>query len=97
MEGVALTHYGCVGDGTGSYCGVMASGQTVHDGAAACGYAWELGQRFVILGDPSGRTYTCLDRGLGPWLWVDVWHYNAAAEGAAWRANFGQHVMVELP
>ena len=96
IDGVALTFYTCVGDSTGQYCGIMASGQTVHRGAAACGYFWEFGQRFRILADPhEGMVYTCLDRGAGPYLWVDVW-FNDATEGRAWRNQLPVYVTVEM-
>lgn len=96
VDGVALTFYSCVGDNTGQYCGTMASGQTVYPGAAACGYAWDLGQRFRILGDPYADTiYACRDRGNGPNLWVDVW-FNDATEGRTWRSHLPQYVTVEM-
>lgn len=47
------------GDG-GNYCGVMASGKRVYDGAAACGYVWPLGTVLEIEG--YGRV-VCEDRG----------------------------------
>jgi len=50
-----------IGDG-GGFCGAMASGQTVYEGAAACAPGY-MGERFTIIGDPSGRTYTCADTG----------------------------------
>jgi hypothetical protein len=50
-----------IGDG-GGFCGAMASGQIVYEGAAACAPGY-MGQRFTIIGDPSGRTYTCADTG----------------------------------
>ena len=97
IGGVLLTTYTCVGDGTGAYCGTMASGQQVHRGAAACGYVWEFGQQFRIVGDPyQGTVYTCLDRGLGPWLWVDVWFYSYWDEGRPWRIQLPQYIEVEL-
>lgn len=96
VGGVTLTFYTCVGDSTGAYCGTMASGQPVHRGAAACGYAWEMGQRFRILRDPNpGTIYTCLDRGGGPNLWVDLWFYDVT-EGRAWRNQLPRYVTVEL-
>lgn len=96
VSGVALTFYTCVGDSTGRYCGAMASGQIVLRGAAACGHAWETGTRFRILGDPYlDMVYTCLDRGGGPNLWVDVWFYDAT-EGRIWRNHLPQYVTVEV-
>ena len=62
-----LSYYYCaqgtlavsIGDG-GGFCGAMASGEIVHEGAAACAqeFLWE---RFRIVGDPRGLTYTCKD------------------------------------
>ena len=54
-----------------------------------------LGQQFRIVGDPTGRTYTCEDRGWGGWWWVDIW-FLTLEEGRAWRGNFGQPVTLEL-
>lgn len=74
----------------------MYSGQAVHRGAAACGWAWELGTRFRILGDPyPDMVYTCLDRGGGPNLWVDVWFYDVT-KGRTWRNHLPLAVTVEL-
>ena len=92
---VQVTFYACEGDGTGSYCGAMANGAIVHEGAAACGYAFELGQRFRILGDPTGREYQCEDRGLGPYAWVDIW-FPTAEEGWPWLAQTGTWATVEV-
>ena len=50
-----------IGDG-GGFCGAMASGQIVYEGAAACAPGY-MGQRFTIVGDPNGRTYACADTG----------------------------------
>ena len=79
---VAVTFYACEGDG---YCGTMSNGETVHPGAAACGYAFDLGMRFTLAGDPTERTYTCKDRGLGPYHWVDIF-FASTNEGFAWQA-----------
>ncbi len=75
----------------------MAGGEQVHRGAVACGYAWELGQRLRIIGDPLDMVYTCKDRGGGlAWLHVDVWFMDYYAEGRPWRVQLGQPVSVEL-
>ncbi len=50
-----------IGDG-GGFCGHMANGEIVHEGAAACSRD-NFGQRFRIVGDPLGLTYTCKDTG----------------------------------
>src|SRR5439155_8107301 len=69
---VALTFYNCYGQG-GGYCGGMAGGTGVYEGAAACGYEFRLGQRFSL----GGRDFVCEDRGLGPYDWIDIffWDY----------------------
>jgi hypothetical protein len=95
---VTLTFYVCSGAPYGyqdGYCGTMSSGTTVYEGAAACGYSWELGTRFVIDGDPTGRVYTCEDRGYLDWFHVDVffWDY---AEGRAWRNGMPLYATVRL-
>ncbi len=65
----SITYYYCtqgsipasIGDG-GGWCGAMASGQVVYEGAAACAPQY-MGDKFKILGDPTGRIYTCADTG----------------------------------
>ena len=98
IEDVALTFFVCVGAPAGfddGYCGRMANGQSVHNGAAACGYRFQLGDRFRIVGDSSARTYACEDRGLGADLWIDVWFYDYAS-GRAWRNQLPKYVTVEV-
>lgn len=98
VSGVELTVYTCLGDSTGAYCpggAEMACGGDVHRGAAACGWQWECGQRFRIIGDPQGMVYTCLDRG-GAVTGIDVWFYDYYAEGRPWRIRLPQPVTVEL-
>ena len=85
MNGVRVTFYACVGDG---FCGTMASGQPVYDGAAACSNDLAMGTRFSIVTDPTGRTYQCLDRGYLAPTWVDVWFYDVA-NGWPWQAATG--------
>lgn len=65
-----ITYYYCTqtsgggaGDG-GGFCGHMRNGQIVHRGAASCSGA-NFGQRFRVVGDPSGLVYTCKDTGGG--------------------------------
>ena len=75
------------GDG-GAFCDVMRDGTVVYDGAAACAWAY-LGQRFVIVGDPLERMYTCADTGSAVHgLHRDIWFYTAEA-GWAWQLNIG--------
>jgi hypothetical protein len=79
------TFYACLGNG---FCGRMANGEGVHASAAACSSNLALGTKFRIDGDPSGRVFTCLDRGALTPTWVDVFFYDAA-DGWAWQANIG--------
>ncbi len=98
----AITYYYCVpgenpasiGDG-GGYCGVMANGEQVHEGAAACAPR-HLGQRFRIEGDPTGRTYTCTDAG-GSVLHDhrDIWFMHSD-EGYAWWVQVGDRAYIEI-
>ena len=75
------------GDG-GAFCDVMRDGTVVYDGAAACAWAY-LGQRFVVVGDPLERIYTCADTGSAVHgLHRDIWFYTAEA-GWAWQLNIG--------
>jgi len=97
-----ITYYYCVpgsiaasiGDG-GGYCGGMANGLTVHDGAAACS-ADKLGQRFTIEGDPTGRVYTCEDTG-GAVLndHRDIWFMQSDA-GYLWWVQVGERAVITV-
>ena len=87
---VALTFYGCP-----PFCGVMTNGEVVHHGAAACGYAFELGMHFTIDDNPTGRTYTCKDRGGGPYYWVDIFFADPAS-GWAWQEIVGTTGTIHL-
>jgi len=98
----SITYYYCVpgvdprsiGDG-GGYCGAMASGQQVFEGAAACRPGL-LGQRFRIEGDPTQRIYVCADTG-GSVLQDhrDIWFMNSD-EGYAWWAALGDRAFIEI-
>lgn len=90
-----ITYYYCtrgteprgIGDG-GGFCGGMRSGKIVYAGAASCSAVY-LGQRFRIVGDPTGRTYTCEDTGGGVHgNHRDIWFANSD-EGYAWRNQVG--------
>lgn len=89
-----ISFYYCVqgatpegGDG-GAFCGVMRDGTEVYDGAAACDWSY-LGQRFIIVGDPLERVYTCADTGSAVHgLHRDIWFYSAA-EGWKWQLSVG--------
>jgi len=98
----SITYYYCVpgvdprshGDG-GGYCGAMANGQQVFDGAAACKPGL-LGQRFTIEGDPTGRTYVCADTG-GSVLQDhrDIW-FMSSDDGYAWWAALGDRAFITI-
>lgn len=86
-----ITFYDCV---PGGYCRRTATGAQVAEGHAACDRS-RLGWQFRIVGDPTGRTYTCTDTGSmvrGPH--VDVWFY-AAADGWRWLRAVGSYATVE--
>lgn len=82
-----ITVYGCTGPG-GGFCGGMASGFKVFEGAAACSYDMPFGTKLRIIGDPTGRVYECLDRGALSAPWVDVF-FNNTSEGIAWASLLG--------
>jgi hypothetical protein len=82
-----ITVYGCTGPG-GGFCGNMSTGIRVFEGAAACSYNLPFGTKFRIVGDATGRTYECLDRGALSATWVDVFFHNTS-QGIAWAGNLG--------
>lgn len=82
-----ITVYGCTGPG-GGFCGNMASGIRVFEGAAACSRDLAFGTRIRIIGDPTGRVYECLDRGALKTTWVDVF-FNNTSEGIRWASLLG--------
>lgn len=92
IQGARVTFYACLGNG---FCGTMANGQQVFDGAAACSTDLPFGTRFVIESDPSGRVFTCLDRGALAATWVDVWFYNAD-DGYAWQSLVGNRSAITI-
>jgi len=73
----------------------MANGQTVFDGAAACAPD-RLGQRFTIEGDPTARTYTCVDTG-GSVLndHRDIWFMHSD-EGYVWWSALGPTAYINI-
>jgi len=85
IVGSTVTFYSCLNNG---FCGTMASGAEVFSGAAACSIDMPFGTRFVIASDPTGRVFTCLDRGALAPPWVDVWFYDDA-DGWAWQSIVG--------
>lgn len=97
-----ITYYYCErgstaagwGDG-GGFCGHMRSGEVVYPGAASCSSA-NLGQRFRIVGDPTGRTYTCEDTGGGVMgNHRDIWFRNSD-EAMRWYAAVGTHAEIVI-
>ena len=85
IAGATVTFYACIGNG---FCGTMASGGQAFEGAAACSSDLAFGTRFIVANDPTGRVFTCLDRGALSATWVDVWFYDAA-DGWAWQSYVG--------
>lgn len=77
-----ITFYNCDGQG-GGYCNLMANGEKVYSGVAACGGALRQGSKFKIAGDPTSRVYECTDTGYGGWYWVDIW-FPSYQEGIEW-------------
>ena len=82
-----ITVYGCTGPG-GGFCGNMATGIPVFEGAAACSPDLPFGTKLRIIGDPTGRVYECLDRGALGATWVDVF-FNNTSEGIRWAGLLG--------
>lgn len=80
-----VTFYSCLNNG---FCGLMASGIQAFEGAAACSPDLPMGTRFMIASDPTGRVFTCLDRGSLSPTWVDVWFYDSA-DGWAYQSLVG--------
>lgn len=98
----SITYYYCtqgsipasIGDG-GGWCGGMASGQTVYEGAAACASQY-MGDKFKILGDPTGRTYTCADTGGGVHgEHRDIFFHNSD-DGYNWWLQIGATATIEV-
>lgn len=58
---VQVSNSAGIGDG-GGFCGSMASGQMVYEGAVSC-VPGHMDQWFTIQGDPNSGTYTCADTG----------------------------------
>jgi hypothetical protein len=92
IQNVNLTFYDCLGQG---FCGRMAGGRVVYEGAAACSYDLRLGTRFRIVGDPTGRVYVCEDRGLLSPTWIDVF-WRDPADGWRWQAAVGRWGTIEI-
>ncbi len=83
-----------IGDG-GGFCGRMANGETVHEGAAACSRE-NFGQRFRIIGDPLDLTYTCKDTGGAVHgEQRDIWFDNSD-DAVNWAAVVGDRAQIEI-
>jgi hypothetical protein len=92
ISNVSLTFYSCLGEG---FCGAMANGEIVYEGAVACSYDLPLGTQLRIFGDPTSRVYVCKDRGLLSNTWVDVFFHDPA-DGWAWQAAVGRYGTIEI-
>jgi hypothetical protein len=92
IAGTYITFYDCA---IGGFCGNMASGTQVFAGAAACSYNLPSGTRFTIDGDPTGRTYVCLDRGGHGPTWVDIWFYHPD-DGYSWQSIVGAYGTINI-
>jgi hypothetical protein len=95
-----ITYYYCEqgenelawGDG-GGFCGLLASGQPVYEGAAACAPE-NFGQRFRIVGDPLDLVYTCDDTGSAvAGGHRDIWFHNSD-DGFDWVSQVGHRAEV---
>lgn len=89
---VNVTFYDCKQQG---FCGNMYNGRKVYQGAAACSWNMALGTRFIIVGDPTRRTYVCEDRGLLANTWVDIF-WNDPRDGRMWQALVGRYGTIEI-
>jgi hypothetical protein len=85
-----ITIYGCSGPG-GGFCNHMSAGGLPFEGAAACSSNLPFGTRLTIEGDPTGRTYECLDRGALAATWIDVYFENTT-DGIAWQSTLGSTI-----
>lgn len=92
VNNVNITFYDCVNQG---FCGAMANGNQVYEGAAACSYDMLMGTRFVISGDPTGRIYECEDRGLLADTWVDIFWYHPD-DGWWWQREVGRIGVIRI-
>jgi hypothetical protein len=92
LNNVNITFYDCANQG---FCGNMYNGRKVYEGAAACSWNLAIGTRFVIVGDPTHRIYTCEDRGLLANTWVDIfWYY--PSQGHSWQSIVGRYGTIEI-
>lgn len=98
----SLSYYYCtqgtisvsIGDG-GGWCGAMANGEVVHQGAAACDRS-RLGERFRIVGDPLGLTFECKDTGSAVHgHHRDIW-FDLSDDGYRWIVEVGYRATIEI-
>jgi len=92
IDNVNITFYDCANQG---FCGAMYNGRKVYEGAAACSWNLSIGTRFVIVGDPTHRIYTCEDRGLLANTWVDIFWYHPS-DGYNWQRHVGRYGTIEI-
>jgi hypothetical protein len=92
MTDVNITFYDCANQG---FCGAMYNGRKVYEGAAACSWNLPINTRFVIVGDPTHRIYTCEDRGLLANTWVDIFWYHPS-QGHSWQSIVGRYGTIEI-
>lgn len=82
------------GDG-GGFCGLGRDGSAVRSGMAACDVTY-LGQRFRIVGDPTGRAYVCADTGSAVrGLHRDIW-FKDNRSGWGWQNQVGTTATIEV-
>lgn len=99
---VTLSYYYCtqgtiaasIGDG-GGWCGAMANGEVVHQGAAACARS-RLGERFRIMGDPLGLTYECKDTGSAVHGHHRDIFFDLSDDGYRWIVEVGYTAVIEI-
>lgn len=99
---VTLSYYYCtqgtiaasIGDG-GGWCGAMANGEVVHQGAAACARS-RLGERFRIVGDPLGLTYECKDTGSAVHGHHRDIFFDLSDDGYRWIVEVGYTAVIEI-
>jgi hypothetical protein len=87
-----VTFYDCYED---DFCGHMYNGVTVYEGAVACSWNLAIGTKLRISGDPTGRVYSCDDRGLLSDTWVDVFFFDPD-NGWPWQASVGRCASIEI-
>lgn len=97
-----LSYYYCtqgtiaasIGDG-GGWCGAMANGEVVHQGAAACDRS-RLGERFRIIGDPLELTYECKDTGSAVHGHHRDIFFALSDDGYRWIVEVGYTAVIEI-